>query len=170
MKEKLLGWSQKEHIWRYTKNTGMKITMYLIGAILIVLAGLLLFSLIKSGFGNAKLGDTIGGFIAILLFLFVGWIMIGSVGSDDKYIDTQAKTLNMKVSKNWKAIPFSEISHISSFEKYINNRYNGTVFVYMLNNQTEPNRRQQELSDAIFSKADQEKFYNTISTILEVKK
>jgi hypothetical protein len=165
-------WKLKGHRYVYLKNRGFKITAYCIAIILFLFAiGVVksLISALLSGTNHTATGDLIGGGVAALLFLLVGYILFSSANKNDKYIDLKNQTLNLKNGKGWKTVSFSQIQTIVPIEKYINGHYHGVFYAYLLNGQNEPVRNEQEISDTIFDNAAQLLFYTNMKSVLQIK-
>jgi hypothetical protein len=165
-------WKLKGDQYIYTKNSGFKIIAYSIAIVMLLIALAIIKSLIGtliSGKGFTSTGDLIATIIAAILLLLIGYMLFSSANKNDKYIDLKNQTLNLKSGKTWKAIPFSQITAIVPIDKYINNRFHGTFYCYLLNGQNEPVRNQQEISDHFYEKATQQLFYTNMKSLLEIK-
>jgi hypothetical protein len=161
-------WKLKGGKYVYKGDLTFKIIALSVGILLLFLGFLILFYGFKNKTSFSFNGDEIAGIITCLLLFSIGWMLFSSANKKDKFIDIDNQTLNIKSGKNFQSIPFSNIVALVGTQKYINNHYHGVFFSYVLKNQREPVRGQQDLCNAIRDEKIQKEFVTNMSFALKL--
>jgi hypothetical protein len=162
-------WKFSKDKYRYNGNTSFKVRSLVVGAGMVLISISIAFVLLKDIASFAFTGDQIGAVLIVILMAFFGWWILSSANVDDKFIDTRNQTLNIKRDKKFVSIPFSKIVGIVGTQKYINNNFHGIFYSYLLENQREPIRGIQELSEAIPYTKSQNEFVVNMSSLLKIE-
>lgn len=168
---KISGWKHSNEKLIFIGNRLYKNIFYSASILIFLFVSSLIFLLVSSAFNQvgisakkSSMGDTISGCVVLIILLIIAWILFRSASYDDKYIDTNKRIL---YTKQGSTIRLSDIESIVGIEQYINGRYHGKKFVYLLNGQTEAPRGTQEVSHVILEKQEQEAFYIAFMSLLK---
>ena len=171
MAEIIPHWKFKNNKYIYTKDNSFKIIAYVVSGLIFLLFIFIIKSLVVSlttPTETTETADLIGGFVISLLLLGIGFMLFVSANKNDKYIDLGNKTLNIKTRGKWKAITFSQIKSLYPIERIVNGKSGGIYYCFLLHNQIEPVRNQQDISDCFQNSETQNLFFNNMNKLLKI--
>jgi hypothetical protein len=163
---KMAGWKHNNGRLIFVGNSLYKAIFYGVSLLIFLFVSFVVYQMFAS-VQKSSMGDTIAGCIVLFVLLVIAWGLFRYASYDDKYIDINKRFLYTKQGNSWRTIRLSDIDSIIGIDQYINGRYHGKKFVYLLNGQTEAPRRTQEVSHVIFNKQEQETFYVAFMSLLK---